>query len=100
MKELSEKEIDRLSRLARIRVEGEDRDKLQQNLARVLGHIEKLQSVNTEGVPPTVHVHTYDDNVYRADEVDSDLSTEAFLRNAPDNVGTMIKTPSVLQEKG
>ena len=51
-------------------------------LARILGHIDKMRELATSAVPPTAHVLDVV-NVTRPDKPRPSLSREDALRNAP-----------------
>lgn len=97
MYSFTEDDIERLSHLARIKITDEGRKKLRENLEKVVRYIEQLAEVPTENVPLCVHVNDHIQTVCRADEIKHDLTREAFLANAPDQVGGMIKTPPVIK---
>lgn len=69
------------------------------DLQRILGYIEQLQAIDTEGVPACSHVIAGVSNVTREDVIKDTLPREVFLANAPDHVGGMIRVPPVLQQE-
>jgi aspartyl-tRNA(Asn)/glutamyl-tRNA(Gln) amidotransferase subunit C len=48
-------DIDKLGRLARIALTDEERERLPEELGRIVTYVEQLQSVDVEGVEPMVH---------------------------------------------
>jgi len=97
MYSFTDDDIDRLSKLARIQITQDGKERLRGNLEKVVRYVEQLSEVPTENVPLCVHVNDKNQSVFRADEVEHDLTREAFLANAPDQVGGMIKTPPVIK---
>lgn len=85
-----------LTKLSRIRCTAEEAAHLATSIAKIVGHIEKLQEIDTEGVDPCYSVITHKDNVFRNDEVDNSLPRGDFLANAPEHIGGMIRVPKVL----
>ena len=65
-------------------------------LNSILGHIEKLSELDTEGVEPTFHVFDVR-NVFREDEVRPSLPTEEILKNAPVRDGNFFKVPKIIE---
>ncbi|MDP1836681.1 MAG: Asp-tRNA(Asn)/Glu-tRNA(Gln) amidotransferase subunit GatC [Chlamydiales bacterium] len=96
MAELTKETIRYLSKLCRIHVREDDEEAMLNDLKRILGYIEQLQSIDTEGVPPCSHVISGVGNVMRDDVIGETLSREVFLSNAPEHVGGMIRVPPVL----
>src|SRR4051812_33525209 len=52
---LSDDQVRRIARLARIEIRAEETDALASRLNRVLGLIEQLKSVDTKGIEPMAH---------------------------------------------
>lgn len=50
-------DVKKVAMLARIRLTDIEADELGPQLGGILGYIEKLSEVNTEGVAPTAHPH-------------------------------------------
>lgn len=97
MAHFDEKELEKLAELCRIECSEEEKKTICANLSRVLDYIEQLAEVDTEGVSPCVQVLETLKNVMRDDEVGSPLSREAFLSNAPAQIGGMIRVPPVIK---
>ncbi len=95
--ELSEEEIDKLSKLCRIACTTEEKAKLRGNLSKILGYVDQLRQVDTTGVPPCNTVLEETTNVMRDDEPGDLLPREVFLANAPAHVGGMIRVPPVIK---
>jgi len=87
--------ISRLENLARLRLEEDEREALQRDLAAILDLVEKLREVDTEGVQPLEFLHTLNPPP-RPDEVRGQVSREEALRNAPDTDGTYFRVPKVI----
>lgn len=96
---MNETEIEKLARLARIECSEEEKKKLSESLSRIVSYVELLDEVDTEGVLPCNHILEEHVNVFRIDAVGALLSREAFLANAPAQIGGMIKVPPVMKEK-
>lgn len=86
-----------LSKLSRIQLTQEEEKTLQENIQNILGYMDQIEEVDTEGVPTCTTVLPTLKNVLAEDEPGELLDRETFLRGAPDQVGGMIKVPSVIQ---
>lgn len=97
MNRLTEADVARIARLARIRVNDETLPSLTKGLGEVLGFVDQLQSVDTAGVAETSQVTGLVD-VLRPDEVvRCEISREELLQRAPLHVDGYIQVPRVLK---
>ncbi len=88
-----------LADLARIELNSEEEQIFNQNLEKILGYMDLIDEVDTQGILPCAHVLETIQNVMGEDEEGPPLSRETFLQNAPDSVGGMIKVPPVMQSE-
>jgi len=90
--------IDRLSNLARLEFNGNEKNEIRQDMERMLQFIDKLNEIDTTGVPPLIHVH---DGVHpmREDRVQQDLTTKEALQNAPDHDTDYFRVPRVVDKQ-
>ena len=94
---LTQEEVDHVAMLARLGLDPEERERMREQLSSILDHVNLLQELDTEAIPPTaqtIAVH----NVMRADEVRPSLPVEAVLQNAPRSEDGMFKVNAVLDE--
>jgi aspartyl-tRNA(Asn)/glutamyl-tRNA(Gln) amidotransferase subunit C len=75
-------QVQHVARLARLRIDPEAIEKLASELATILTYVDKLNEVDTRGVPPTSHAIELI-NAFRDDVVHAHLPREQSLRNAP-----------------
>jgi aspartyl-tRNA(Asn)/glutamyl-tRNA(Gln) amidotransferase subunit C len=79
---LTREEVLHVATLARLSLEPEVVDRLTRQLNDILAYVEKLQEVDTQGVPPMAHpVPIF--NVFREDQVTPGLTREEGLANSP-----------------
>ena len=50
---ISRDQVLHVARLARLRIEEQEIDRISRELSSVLGHIEKISELDLDGVPPT-----------------------------------------------
>jgi aspartyl-tRNA(Asn)/glutamyl-tRNA(Gln) amidotransferase subunit C len=74
--------IDHLCTLSKLRFEGEDRNVLKKDLEKIVGFLNKLNDIDTEGVEPLIYM-TDAQNLWREDEVNMEISKSEALQNAP-----------------
>ncbi len=87
--------ISRLERLARLKLEPAEREKLGGDLQRILGMVDKLRELDTEGVEPLVYLNDAV-NAFREDEVGGQLPQSEALQNAPKHDGQFFRVPKVI----
>ena len=72
-----------VARLARLRLGPEEEARMREELSGILEHVERIQALDLDAVPPTTHVVELL-NVVREDEPRECLSQEEALREAPE----------------
>jgi len=93
--DLNTKLIQDLAHLSRLNLSGADAEAMQNDLQDILGWIDKLNEVDTEGVTPLTHLSEHE-NVMRADEVDTSFTHEQALENAPSRDASYFRVPKVM----
>jgi len=94
---LSKEEVEHVALLARLDITDEEKARYTEELNQILAHFDKLNELDTSGVPPTSHVIPMT-NVFRKDEVKPSLPVESVLANAPDATETAFRVPRVVEE--
>lgn len=91
--------VRRVAALARIRLEEEEVARLQGELNGILGWIEQLQAVDTEGVEPMAggSPEGVAAMPMREDVVDDGGQAGKVLANAPDREGEYFGVPKVVE---
>ena len=83
--------------LARIGLEPGDEEFYAEQLSGILGHIDRLQQLDTESIPPTAQVVEVT-NELREDEPRPCLTQVEALANAPAAVNGFFRVPSIQEE--
>ncbi len=83
--------------LARIGLEPGEEDFYAEQLSGILGHIDRLQELDTEDIPPTAQVVEIASRL-REDEPRPCLTQEEALANAPAAVDGFFRVPSIQEE--
>jgi aspartyl-tRNA(Asn)/glutamyl-tRNA(Gln) amidotransferase subunit C len=94
---LSRADVEKVSLLGRLLLSDAELDTMTTQLARVVGYVEQLNEVNTEGIPPMAHAVEMH-NIFREDQVRASLPREAALGNAPKRDSECYRVPAVLGE--
>jgi len=97
MTELTIDQVSRVAFLARLELSDTETLRLTTELNGILGQFERLQELNTQGVPPTSHSLPLQ-NVFRDDEIRPSLSREAATANAPDKRDGNFIVPQIMED--
>ncbi len=93
---LSKDDVRKIAFLARIRVPDERLEPLAGELNNIVGWVEQLGEVNTDGVEPMTSV-VETETPMRKDEVTDGGITAKVLSNAPDGEGPFYGVPKVVE---
>lgn len=89
--------VDHIARLARLDLSDAERSRMQTELAQILGHAERIQSLDLDDVEPTSHSIPLS-NVTRPDEVRPSLTQQEALQNAPEAEDGRFKVPRIIED--
>jgi aspartyl-tRNA(Asn)/glutamyl-tRNA(Gln) amidotransferase subunit C len=94
---LTRAEVEKVALLARLRLSDAELDTMTGQLAAIVGYVELLGEVDTEGVTPMAHAVELS-NVFAEDRVEPSLPRESALANAPRRNDRGYLVPAVLGE--
>jgi aspartyl-tRNA(Asn)/glutamyl-tRNA(Gln) amidotransferase subunit C len=94
---LTHDQVRHVAMLARLGLEPGDEEFYAQQLSGILAHIDRLQEVDTDDIPPTAQVVEIV-NPLREDEPRPCLSQADVLANAPAAVDGFFRVPSIQEE--
>lgn len=90
------KTVEKIARLARIKVTDAEKEKFSQELTDIMQWIEQLQDVDTEGVEPMTSV--VDMTLHqRKDEITDGNIQQKVLANAPETAENFFVVPKVVE---
>jgi aspartyl-tRNA(Asn)/glutamyl-tRNA(Gln) amidotransferase subunit C len=92
---LTKEQVEHIAHLARLKLTPDEVERYQAQLSAILEYANRLQSVDTSGIPPTFSVLP-PRSVLREDKARPGLAPEDLLRNAPDSEAGQFKVPPVL----
>lgn len=93
---ITKEEVDKVAKLARLGFTEEEKEKFASQLNSILVYFDKLGELDTTGIEPTSHASTIS-NVFRDDKVESSISKEESLLNAPDGKGDCFRVPRIIE---
>lgn len=89
-------EVEYVARLARLELTAGEKELFAGQMDAILGYVEKLKEVNTEGVVPTSHAVPME-NEFRDDVVQPSIGLGKALANAPMVSGPFFAVPKVIE---
>lgn len=98
MSEITDEQIQNLAKLSRIAVTPDEVVSLHKDFAKILDFVEELNTLDLEGSHLCNQVIKDQQHLMREDEVKDLLPRDAFLKNAPDHMGGMIKVPPIIKK--
>ena len=96
--EINDALVEKLSLLAGLRFEGEEKEAIKSDLEKMISFVDKLNELNTSGVDPLLHI-TNNVNIFRDDEVGGMCSREDALMNASLKDDLFFKVPKVITKQ-
>ena len=80
--EITDKLVSYVAELAHLKLDDAQKRQAADDLARMIGYVDKLSELDTDGVEPMSHAFPVT-NVFREDEVRESMDRELILQNAP-----------------
>ncbi len=74
--------VEKVAHLARLELAEDEKKKLIHDMNKILGFMDKLGEINTDGIEPLVYM-TNEINVLRQDVIRQEVTHEQALLNAP-----------------
>jgi len=86
-----------VEKLARIDLTETERERLTEQLKRVVEYVEQLQAVDTEGVEPMSGVFHAAPATLRPDRVGPCLDRDTVIKMAPDAKNGLFRVPKIIE---
>ena len=101
MPHMTRDEVRHVVALARLSLSDDALDRMASELDAILGYVDTLSEVDTEGVAPTAHVIPLVTPL-RADRPEPPIDPERAVANAPQSAGSAFVVPRVIdgEEEG
>ncbi len=96
---LTRAEVQRVARLARLRLTAGEESELTEQLDNILGYMDKLNQIDTANIELFSHASDVGNSnkALRDDKVTNQPDADALLANAPDRDATFFKVPKILE---
>jgi len=95
--ELNKEMVAKLSKLAQLEFNPEEAESIRLDLQQMIGFVEKLNEINTDGILPLTHI-SKTENSLREDVVQGSVATETALSNAPERLDQFFTVPKVIKK--
>ena len=96
MSTITTTDVRHLAQLSNLQLSDEEVESLRGDLQNILGYVEQLSELDTNGVEPTYQV-TGLENVWSDDKVEEHtVGREQLLALAPEQMSSSVKVPQVL----
>lgn len=89
-------DVEHVARLARLELTGEEKILFAGQMGAILGYVEKLKQLDTEGILPTSHAVPME-NSFREDQVRPSIGIAKALANAPQRAESFYRVPKVIE---
>ncbi len=90
--------LDKLSKLARLKIPDEKRDDMKKDLSNIISWMEKLDEIDTSDIEPLTNMSD-EINSSREDVIGTHMDRNKMLSNAPDSDSSFINVPLVKKNK-
>tara|TARA_B110000046_G_C12970263_1_gene388611 strand:- start:522 stop:812 length:291 start_codon:yes stop_codon:yes gene_type:complete len=95
--EITDETVDHIAHLARLEFNGEEKENIKKDLSKIIGFVDQLNAVDTEGVEPLIFM-TDSINVLREDVFEPSITQKEALKNAPNHDSDYFKIAKVLKK--
>jgi aspartyl-tRNA(Asn)/glutamyl-tRNA(Gln) amidotransferase subunit C len=89
-------DVEHVARLARLELSETERNLFAEQMDAILGYVDTLKELNTEGIHPTSHAVPVE-NAFREDVVRPSIGIEKAFANAPDRADSFYRVPKVIE---
>lgn len=93
---ITEDTVEYVAALAKLSVSKEEKVKVAKDLENILGYIETMDELDTDGVEPMSHVLPVK-NVFREDVVVNQENREQLIKNAPKKMDGCFAVPKTVE---
>jgi len=89
--------VEKVATLARLELAEDEKDKMIQDMSKILDFMAKLNELDTTGVEPLIYM-TDEVNVLREDVVKQEITTEEGLENSPKHTDEYFLVAKVIEK--
>jgi aspartyl-tRNA(Asn)/glutamyl-tRNA(Gln) amidotransferase subunit C len=96
MSSITKQTLEHLAKLARLKLDPKEEEKLTQDLAKILDHFKELEGLDTSNVAP-MSGGTQLKNVFREDEERENTNRGAGIEQFPEKQDGFLRVPPVFE---
>ncbi len=89
-------QVQKVAFLARLELDEQEEERFTRQLQAILGYIEELQTLDTNGVAPTTRAIEVN-NIARTDDLQPFENREGILDNAPARMEDFFRVPRIME---
>ena len=93
---IARQEVEHVAVLARLALNETELDQVTGQMNQMLGYVETLNELNTDGIVPTAHAVPVE-NAFREDTIRPSIGTEKALKNAPEAANNCFRVPKIIE---
>ncbi|MDI6800501.1 MAG: Asp-tRNA(Asn)/Glu-tRNA(Gln) amidotransferase subunit GatC [Thermodesulfovibrionales bacterium] len=93
---ITKEEVEHIARLSKLYLSEKEAEMFGEQLNKIIGYVEHLNSIDTSNTEPTSHVIPLN-NVMRNDSPVLSLPAKEALRNAPDPTKKFYRVPKIIE---
>jgi len=93
---IDDKTLENIAHLARLEFVDDEKEKIKNDLSRMLSFIDQLNELDTSNVEPLIYLSDRI-NVLRNDEVHQEITQKEALKNAPLKDSDYFKVPKTIE---
>ena len=94
---VTEKDVTYVAELANLELTPNEQQRMLRDMNAILGHIDKLNELDTSNVEPMTQVFADRHVAIREDVVKPSLVRDVVMKNAPKTDGAFFKVPKVIE---
>jgi len=88
--------VEKIANLSKLKFEGKSKDKIKDDMNKIVDFVGKLNEMDTDGVDPLIYM-TEEVNVLREDLPHRETTQAEALKNAPKKDSDYFRIPKVLK---
>lgn len=90
--------VDRVANLAKLHFTDAEKEKIREEMTKIVSFFEKMNELDTENVEPLIFL-TDEMNAFREDEPKQEITKPEALKNAPQKNSDYFKVPKFLDRE-
>ncbi len=93
---ITREQIIHLAKLARLKLNDEEIEKLREDLSKILNYVEKINELKLEDIEPLINI--IEELKTREDEPAKSESNQLIIENFPEKEDNYLKVPKIIEK--